>query len=338
MSDPIHLQLGNGGEGFDTVDQGVAQVAEAGDLGRSSGEKPGVDQAGDRRPDRHGGHDRDTEDHTGIGGGERPARLGDEDDAVGSELRQRHKGGQGEVAGATDHGVSPAVGGKRLGGADGWASVNNGHGVLRSVEAGDREPGPDGEGMGGSRDRPGRAQEPGHGGRVMGEEGGGDVLGGVKGEDRGDGRCARASAGAEQGDGSIHGGFLSVRVRGSGQAPVTSRPARGGEGDSDRADALTEAGGGRGGVAVAEPGVGEVGSGEAEDPGGGEVDNDGLAVGRDEPDVAGATFGDAESAGSGHPSRSGDDPVSHREVEVAGSGGGSGEPAGGAGAQRGRCD
>ena len=35
-----------------------------------------------------------------MDGRERPARFGDEDDAVGVELRERHEGGEGEVAGA----------------------------------------------------------------------------------------------------------------------------------------------------------------------------------------------------------------------------------------------
>src|SRR5438309_9783636 len=43
----VRHRLGNSGEGFDSTDEGVAQVAEAGDLGRSSGEEAGV-EAGDR--------------------------------------------------------------------------------------------------------------------------------------------------------------------------------------------------------------------------------------------------------------------------------------------------
>src|SRR5581483_10211058 len=294
-------------------DERGAEVVEAGDLGGPSGEEAGVDESGDGRADRDGGDDGDAEDGAGVSCREGASWLGDEDDAVRPEV------GEG------DEGVATPVSGQRL---DGGCApgVDDGHGVARAFQAGDGEARSGGEGMVGSRQRTGGAEESGHGSRVVGEQTRWGVAGSVKGEGGGDGRCARAAAGADEGDGRGHG----VLLRG-GQCWSSDLGAevRGG-GESDSADAVADAGWGRDGVAVSQGRSLEAEPVEADDPRGGEVDDGRAGGGVDQADVAGAARGDAVASGSADAARPGDDPVAWGQFEAGGGDGRAGEPSGGA--------
>src|SRR5439155_1534826 len=77
-----------------------------------------------------------TEHCAGVGGGERPARFGDEDDAVEAEIRERDERRQGEVAGTADDGVALAGRQERGRGGGGWTGVDDGQIGAGAVEAG----------------------------------------------------------------------------------------------------------------------------------------------------------------------------------------------------------